>query len=338
MQHEITKAGRLLDENGQICEAGWARSLIKEYRRSHIRVPAFRIKEWDYYIVNNDDFGVALTIADNSYMGLLSVSLLDFKSAREHTETVMTAFPMGRFKMPESSAAGDAAFCNERIDIAFKKNGTQRELRCRFKDFYEKKELELHIQLYEPKMDSMVIVTPFKKRGHFYYNQKINCMPASGSVRFDDTQLVFSPESSFATLDWGRGVWTYDNTWYWGNGNGIIDGKPLGFNIGYGFGDTSAASENLVIYDGVGHKLSRVDFHIPADSYTKPWTFGSDDGRFEMDFVPILDRSSHINALVIESDQHQVFGRFSGKLILDDGTPLELKNFLGFAEKVHNRY
>ena len=32
------------------------------------------MKEWDYYYVGNDHFGVALTIADNSYMGLDSIS------------------------------------------------------------------------------------------------------------------------------------------------------------------------------------------------------------------------------------------------------------------------
>ena len=57
-----------------------------------------------------------------------------------------------------------------------------------------------------------------------------------------------------------------------------------------------------------------------------------------MDFQPIIDRASDTNVLVIESDQHQVFGKFTGKMILDDGTVLEIKDFLGFAEKVKNRW
>ena len=117
-----------------------------------------------------------------------------------------------------------------------------------------------------------------------------------------------------------------------------MNGHRVGFNIGYGFGDTSAASENMIIYDGTAHKLSKVNFNIPADSYTKPWTFTSDDGRFEMDFVPVIDRAARTNALIIESDQHQVFGRFTGKMVLDGGDVIELKDFMGFAEKVHNRY
>jgi len=38
------------------------------------------------------------------------------------------------------------------------------------------------------------------------------------------------------------------------------------------------------------------------------------------------------------SDQHQVFGRFSGAAKLDNGTIVKLDSFLGFAEKVHNKW
>ena len=70
----------------------------------------------------------------------------------------------------------------------------------------------------------------------------------------------------------------------------------------------------------------------------KRWHFDSDDGRFIMDFQPILDRAAYTSALLIASDQHQVFGRFTGKAVLDDGTVLHVRDFLGFAEKVANRW
>ena len=188
----------------------------------------------------------------------------------------------------------------------------------------------------------MVICTPFEKDGHFYYNQKINCMRAAGEVTIGARRWVFSPEDSFGVLDWGRGVWTYHNTWYWGSASGLAGGVPFGFNIGYGFGDTSAATENMLFYDGKAHKLSQVTFHIPMkdgrEDYMSPWTFSSDDGRFEMDFVPVLDRAACTSAGIIKSDQHQVFGRFSGTAVLDDGTRLDIHDLMGFAEKVENKW
>ena len=116
----------------------------------------------------------------------------------------------------------------------------------------------------------------------------------------------------------------------------------IGFNIGYGFGDTSAASENMLFYNGAAHKLSQISFEIPMkdgkEDYLKPWRFTSDDGRFELDFLPVIDRASCTDFKILKSDQHQVFGRFSGTVILDDGTPITIKDLFGFAEKVENKW
>ena len=122
-----------------------------------------------------------------------------------------------------------------------------------------------------------------------------------------------------------------------------MDGVPFGMNLGYGFGDTSAASENMLFYNGKAHKLEDVDFGIPQahdgrDAFMSPWHITSNNGRLDLVFTPLLDRASRTNALLIESDQHQVFGMFSGKAVLDDGTEVAIENLIGFAEKVKNRW
>ena len=78
MQHEITKTISLLDSRGNLTEPGYAKRLLLVYDRCAVKDGFARLKEWDYY-VGNDRFGVALTVADNSYMGLDSVSFLRFE-------------------------------------------------------------------------------------------------------------------------------------------------------------------------------------------------------------------------------------------------------------------
>ncbi len=337
--HEVTTVQSLLKEDGSLREPGWSKNLVQIYNKNQIKAPKFRIKEWDYYLVLNEEFAGAFTISDDGYIGLQSVSLLNFKEGWEHTETILNPFPMGKYKLPSTSEMGNTIYKDKRLHMRFLVKQGERRIQCKFKNFYQGREFSCDIRLEQPKMDTMVIATPWKeKKTAFYYNQKINCMPASGTMTYDGRTYTFSKETDFGTLDWGRGVWTYDNRWYWGSGNTVIDGKPFGFNIGYGFGDTSAASENMLFYDGKCHKLDDVTFHIPKDDYMKPWTFSSSDGRFEMDFVPVLDRAAHTAALIIETDQHQVFGRMSGKAVLEDGKIIELKDVLCFAEDVHNRY
>ena len=342
MQHEITVSAPLLDEKGNLREPGYAKRLLPIYRRADIKAPAARIKEWDYYLVANDHFAVALTIADNGYMGLDSVSFLQFDEGWQMTRSPMRAFPMGRTGLPETSAAGDTASSGKRHALVFRHVPGGRELTFRMEDFLNRDTIEGHLLLTQEPEESMVICTPFDKPGHFYYNQKINCMRAAGTVRIGGQTYIFDPADSFGVLDWGRGVWTYHNTWYWGSASGQVDGVPFGWNIGYGFGDTSAASENMLFYGGRAHKLGQVTFHIPMagkrEDYLAPWRFTSDDGRFEMDFAPILDRAACTDVKLIKSDQHQVFGRFTGTALLDDGTPVRVKDLLGFAEKVENKW
>ncbi len=339
--HEITKVQPLLKEDGSLREPGWSKQLYQIYDRNAIRAPKFRIKEWDYYLVisEKNNFGVAFTLSDDGYIGLQSATLLDFSKPWEHTETILNAFPMGKFKLPSTSAKGNTVYHDKRLDMEFQVSEGKRRIVCNFKKFCDGKDFSCDITLEQPDMDTMVIATPWKeKKTAFYYNQKINCMRASGKATFDGKDYVFDPSTDFGTLDWGRGVWTYDNTWYWGSGNMDIDGHSFGFNIGYGFGDTTAASENMLFYDGKCHKLDDVTFNIPKSGYTDPWTFTSSDGRFEMEFVPIIDRAAKIDVKFIITDQHQVFGRMSGKAILDDGTVIEVKDCLCFAEDVHNKY
>ncbi len=345
MQHEITKRIPLLDEKGNITEPGWARKMLPAYRRRDIKANPLRIKEWDYYLITNGKIGLALTIADNSYMGLDSISLLNFEEGWEITTSPMRIMPMGRTRFPSSSGKGDVSIVGKDYSLHFKHVDGKRVLIAQMKKFGPEGSLTAKIELTDEPEESMVIATPFEKEAHFYYNQKINCMRASGTVYygFEGKSYTFDPSDSFAVLDWGRGVWTYKNTWYWGSASGEVDGVPFGFNIGYGFGDTSAATENVLFYDGKAHKLNNVSFNIPekvdgSEDYMSPWTFTSDDGRFEMDFIPVLDRYSGTSVAVIESIQHQVFGRFSGKAVLDDGRVIELRDFFGFAEKVRNKW
>ena len=342
-QHEILRSAPLLNASGDLAEPGWARSLLPVYRRSDIRVSPMRIKEWDYYLITDGHVGLALTIADNGYMGLDSVSFLDFDEGWEQTKSPMRLFPMGKTGLPESSADGASEIARGCYAMAFYHEDGARRLSFHMDRFLDGDAIEGIVTLSGAPEESMVIATPFDKPGHFYYNQKINCMRAEGWITLGKRRIELTPDRFFGVLDWGRGVWTYHNTWYWGSASGELDGVPFGWNIGYGFGNTAAASENVLFYDGRIHKLGTVEFHIPKDekgrnAYLNVWNFTSDDNRFYMDFTPVLDRSALTSAIIIKSDQHQVFGRFTGRVTLDDGTVLPVRDFFGFAEKVENKW
>ena len=101
MQHEITHVIPLLDEHGNLTEPGYAKKLLPVYRRKDVRAGKSRIKEWDYYLISNGRFALALTVADNGYMGMDSVSLLDLEEGWEITKSPMNWLPFG--KLPQNT-------------------------------------------------------------------------------------------------------------------------------------------------------------------------------------------------------------------------------------------
>lgn len=344
MQRRIVRDGELLNSNGELREKGYATSLCLNYDRTAIKVPKWQIKEWDYYLITNEKYGVALTIADNGYMGLVSISLIDFRKPGYKTVSRMIPFTLGRIGLPATSTEGDVQYENKDLKIAFLNDGKVRKLLCKMKAFEKDKPFECEFILSHEPQDSMVIATPFEEnKKAFYYNQKIVGMQVRGYAKFDEKLYKFKKESARGILDWGRGVWTYKNIWYWGAATGRAGGKEIGWNIGYGFGDTSAASENMIFYEGKAHKIENIIFNIPRREkgeyeYMKPWTITSSDGRFEMKFEPIIDRKDYSTIGIISSNQHQVFGRYSGTLVLDDGNKIKVTDMLGFAERVKNRW
>lgn len=344
MQTEITTRMPLLDKDGNIAFPGYAKSLLWQYDRAAIRAPRARIKEWDYYYVGDDRRALCLTIADMGYVGALSATVMDFERPDQITKSSVFLFPMGKLGMPATSERGDVSYRNGKVAFTFLNDGATRRLSGVYPKFGNSGEtLTFDVTLTDVPPQSMVIATPFDRKGYFYYNQKINCMRAEGVFSVGDASYAFDPASAMATLDWGRGVWTYDNTWYWGNLQTRLDGVRFGFNIGYGFGNTAAATENMIFYDGKSHKIEDVVFEIPgerdgAPRFTDPWRFTSSDGRLEMTFRPLIDRYEPFDLKVMAMIPHQVFGYFDGTAVLDDGTVLKFHDRLGFAEKVHNKW
>lgn len=341
MQHRLGP-GDLLDARGRLAQAGWATAEVRRYDRRAVAAHPLRIKEWDYYCIMNGDVGLALTVADNGYIGFLGVSWMDLRAATAVNHGAVIPFPLGRMRLPASADAGDIVQHHARsgLSLAFRHAPGGRRLTVAAPGFAGGAGLSGEVWLDQPAMERMVIATPWASAPKaFYYNQKINCMPVTGTIRLGAAEHHFTPDDSFAVLDWGRGVWTYANVWYWGSASGLVGGRRFGFNIGYGFGDTSAASENMLFLDGVAHKLDQVTFHLPPGAPdSAPWRFSSNDGRFDMRFRPAVNRHDKVHLGPFRTEQDQVFGYFSGSVGLDDGTRLTVTDLPGFAEQVANRW
>jgi hypothetical protein len=184
----------------------------------------------------------------------------------------------------------------------------------------------------------MAIVIPIAGN-RFYYNRKVNCMPAEGHIQWGDMRIEVRPNESLGNFDWGRGVWEYRSFWVWASASGFQpDGRTIGLNLGFGFGDTSAATENAMILNGRVHKLAQVNFGYDSHNFKRPWQMSSVDGRIDLEFVPSLERVAKTNLGLIASEVHQMFGQYRGSVRADDGEVIRIDGLTGFAEEHHARW
>ncbi|MGD9909568.1 MAG: DUF2804 domain-containing protein [Candidatus Izemoplasmatales bacterium] len=339
MQNQIKEACRLLDSKGSLLQPGFATYPYFEYHRKDIKASIWRIKEWDYYAVLNQDYGITCTVADLGYSAMLTVVFLDFKKPSLQMKTKLLWFTFGKMNMPSSSLEGNVRYISKDYQFEFIRKESGREIKLKVNQFYRGEPLVAHLILDDLKDDSMVIATPWKENPKaFYYNQKINCMPSSGVVKIGSETYEFNNNSSFAVLDWGRGVWTYKNTWYWSSLSSVVGDKRVGFNLGYGFGDTSKATENMVFVDGKAYKLDQVSFEFNHQNHMETWHITDNEGKLDLVMTPIIDRMDNINFGIIKNFGHQVFGSFCGTIKLSSKLVLNLNNVIGFAEEITNHY
>lgn len=339
-EHEITDPGPLLDPAGSVREAGWARHPVLDCNLEQARfyplrvAQRLRIKRWDYYGVTHPDGFFSATIADLGYAGQVFVYVIDFAtgSCREDTVTI----PLGRGVVLPRNSDGDANYDGKRAQIAFRSTANQRTLEVGW-DGFAGSQLSADIRFNVPEThESTVVVIPIGKQ-RFYYNRKINCMPATGRITIGDVATPIDSATSTGTLDWGRGVWPYRSFWVWASASGLLsDGRHAGLNLGFGFGDTAAATENTMLIDGVIHKLASIDFRYDAPNLMQPWRMTSD--RVDLEFTPFLERVAKTNLLVVRSEVHQMFGRYRGTVIADDGDPVRFDGMVGWAEEHHARW
>jgi len=109
-----------------------------------------------------------------------------------------------------------------------------------------------------------------------------------------ETRSDLISKTSFATLDFGRGVWPYQGFWNWASfSTRLSDGRTLGVNFGAGWTDNTGSTENALCMDGRLIKLSEdVIFTYSTQNFKAPWRIQTaETKRVDLTFTPFLNVS-----------------------------------------------
>jgi hypothetical protein len=332
-EREITKPVDLCDARGRLdpSAAGWSR---RPLHRCNLRGHPLRKKKWNYWAITSDRCLFSATVSSVDYAGLAFVYFLDFETGRYHEKTVTVPFGRG-FTLPET-ADGDASYFDRRINVLLAGEGGDTRIRVECPDFGGVS-LTAEVLVTRPAShETLNVVIPWSG-DRFQFTSKQNTLPVSGEVRLGGDTYAFEAKSSFGCLDYGRGVWRYRCFWNWGAGSGVAGGRTVGLNLGGGWTDGTGMTENGVCVDGRLSKIGEdLEWRYDTRDYMKPWavrTPGSD--RVDLRFVPFFERVARSNLVLVRSEVHQTFGRYSGTVVTDAGETVGVDGVIGWVE--HHR-
>ena len=329
-EREITEPVELCRPDGRTLNpaaVGWSRQPL---HTANLRGGWGRTKRWDYWCILSRHLVIAITYAD-----------VDPTTGISGGHEPSLPFARG-VSLPETP--GTAALTHhgrssavELVDDAF---GTT--IIATWDEAGTAARLDLRIDL-PPGHESLNVVIPWSQR-RFQYTSKHQARPTRGTLTIGDQVRTVGgdrPEDeAWGVLDVGRGRWPYSTRWNWGGGAGRSDdGTVIGLQFGAKWTEGTGFTENGVIVDGrltkIGDELNwSYDWKHPM----RPWRVRRDDGSLDVTLTATYDRHTRVNALLLATEVHQVFGTWAGHVTADDGTTHRFDQLSGFAEESRSRW
>lgn len=334
---ELTSPVDLCLPNGRLNPkaVGWSRQPLQNCR---LYGRPLRKKRWNYWCITNPNHLFSVTLSDVDYAGLPFVYYLDFATGEFIEKTIIT--PFGKDVQLGHTVPDDASYAGEGGQINIKNTPGGVFMQVNIADFGGKP-LQAEFQITEPENhESLNVVVPWSER-LFQFTAKNNTLPAEGKVTLDGKTIQLDGNHTFATLDFGRGVWPYKGFWNWASFSTILsDGRTLGTNFGAGWTDNTGSTENALCIDGHLIKLSEdVIFTYSTQDFKAPWKIQTaETGRVDLTFTPFFERIAKTDMAIIRSEVHQMIGYFDGTVEGEGGEMIKVSRAVGWAEDHHSRW
>lgn len=332
---EITSPVRLCGDDGRLNRAavGWSRHPL---HTCNLQPSLARKKKWNYWAVTSNDLLFSATIADVERFQLGGAYLFDRRTHLHIDKSVIQA--PGTISIPETPA-GDMVIDHRAMRVSLMDHGTGTRIRVEADDFGGRP-LQADIVVERPAgHETLNVVIPWHDE-QFQFTSKQNTLPASGFVRLGDERMEFAPPS-FGCLDYGRGVWPEYTVWNWGAASGVQGARLVGLNLGGRWTDGTGMTENGLCVDGRLTKISEdLAFEYDGSALMKPWRVRTTaTERVDLVFEPEFERISETgdrSAMFVST--HQMFGRYSGRIMPDGMAPIELRDLFGWIEDHEARW
>lgn len=343
-EREITEPTTLCRPDGRTLNPdarGWSRVPLLD---CNITGTWGRKKRWDYWGVLTPTHALSVTYADVDYIGITDVWWAEMATGRTGGRNRIAPGAAG-IHLPDRPGTEPlrSVARNQVIDLTDDDRGTRLSAAWTEPDGTPAS-LDVLVELPEGH-ESLNVVIPWSDT-LFQFTSKHQARPASGELVIGDERIEIGHrpdgvgDEAWGVLDVGRGRWPYRTRWNWGGGAGTATtGEVVGIQIGAKWTEGTGFTENGIIVDGRLHKLGHeLEWTYDWDRPLLPWRVQDPTGRANLTLTPVHDKHTKVEAAVLGTEVHQVFGTWSGTVVTDDGHELTVDGVLGFAEESRSRW
>jgi hypothetical protein len=274
-------------------------------------------------------FGCAL--ADIRYIGAGFVYVYDFETNELFARSLRTPLGLG-LQLSASPLAGESRM---RLGKASLRMGYEDAPRRKTLQVDLGADLQIDAAMAEPDFEPMSICTRAAYQGWVYANKTAG-LRLSGELRWRGQRFDLEALQACGHHDFSCGYMRRETYWNWACFSGMSEGRRLGLNLSCGVNETSF-TENCLWVDGRLVKVNLTRFDFNRHDVLQPWRVCSDDGRVDLCFTPRGLHREHLNAGILASNFKQVFGHFSGQLVLSEGI-IAINDMPGFVEDQYARW
>ncbi|TBU77427.1 DUF2804 domain-containing protein [Pseudomonas daroniae] len=292
-----------------------------------------RRKRWNHWSINTPDWTLSLTQADLDYVGYGAAYFLDLNSGHNVAHSQLSLFGRG-CSLPDTPL-GSHAFDHPRLQLHFNEYPGRVRLTATSANIGGLP-LNLALDIQRPAhLESVNLVVPFGKKGFHATCRQVG-LPVSGSIQLGNSEYHCTSAQSFASMDFGRGVWPLNS--HWTRAAFAAPGGIAG-NFGDGWTDHSGLSENALWFGGILLHLDQVvHMRQPLAKPLAPWQLYTDDGQIDLIFTPRQIHIAKPRLGLLYADTQQWFGQYDGLLRDAQGERVPVKAALGWMGATQTRW
>jgi hypothetical protein len=294
----------------------------------------FAYNQFQFFGVLSDGLVLGSAIVDIRYVGSAFIYLYEPSTRRFRHLSLRTPLALGT-RFQRTPERGEVTFRAGRNRFTMRADAATRTRTLTIE--LPGPEIFVDAVLDESGATPMFVCTRTGPTG-WVYTRKLSGVAVTGVVRWARQEFDLGALAACGSSDWSAGYMRRETYWLWGCLAGHLkDGRRVGVNAVCGVNE-SGFTENCFWLDGVRHKIDTVHFAYERGRIEDPWRLRSFDGRLDLEFVAEGHHRESLNAWLVASNFTQLFGRFHGTLVTEDGERVAVDGIYGFLERHFARW